>query len=81
MLALRDAKHALVMITGDATLTAAAVASELELVTKPCAVLRKQQWETVDGQQLAPFDQFGGPALADYDLCVPGTTAGRRRRV
>jgi len=46
---LRAASHSLVMITGDATLTAAAVASDVALVEKPVAVLRDTVWENVDG--------------------------------
>jgi len=70
---LRAASHSLVMITGDATLTAAAVASDVALVEKPVAVLRDTVWENVDGTFIAKSDEFASVS-EKYALCLSDTT-------
>jgi cation-transporting ATPase 13A1 len=72
---LRESSHRLMMITGDATLTAAAVALDLGLVDKPVAVLRGSEWQSVAGEKLADFDGVD-EVLRAHSLCVSGDELG-----
>jgi cation-transporting ATPase 13A1 len=72
---LRESSHRLMMITGDATLTAAAVALDLGLVEKPVAVLRGSEWQSVAGEKLADFDGVD-EVLRAHSLCVSGDELG-----
>jgi cation-transporting ATPase 13A1 len=72
---LRESSHMLMMITGDATLTAAAVAADLGLVDKPVAVLRGAEWQTVAGARLGDADAYGDVAR-EHALCVSGEELG-----
>ena len=78
---LMDSSHAVLMITGDNTLTAASVARELAIVTRDALILThtadRVEWLDVDGQNVQPFDLTFSPATLSalverYDLCVSG---------
>ena len=69
---LRESQHQLVMITGDNTLTAAAVARDLGLITKPIAILRDDEWQSLGGKTIAPFDAFADKKMAAYELGMAG---------
>ena len=72
---LRESAHQLVMITGDATLTACAVARDLGLVQQPCAMLVGEHWESMAGERIAQFDAFRdakSELRQQYALCLPG---------
>jgi cation-transporting ATPase 13A1 len=77
--ALRRARHAVVMLTGDAPLTACCVARETHIVTRPLLLLTRApadatfEWRTPEGALLEPFAPERLPVLgATHDLCVCG---------
>ena len=78
---LMDSSHAVVMITGDNTLTAASVARELTIITRDALVLAhnadRVEWLDIDSQPVQPFDLTFSPSVLSslvdrYDLCVSG---------
>jgi cation-transporting ATPase 13A1 len=79
--ALRRARHAVIMLTGDAPLTACHVARETHIVTRPLLILAPAaagapgafEWATPEGVAAEPFDAARLPVLgATHDLCVSG---------
>ncbi|PSC72522.1 putative manganese-transporting ATPase PDR2 [Micractinium conductrix] len=76
---LRESCHQLVMITGDAPLTACHTAAQVHIVTRPPLVLTKNggglAWLSPDEKTREPFDADAEAAwqLAQaYDLCITG---------
>ncbi len=78
--ALRHARHAALMLTGDAPLTACHVARETRIATRPLLLLSPTSdtadafhWTTPTGETVEPFEVARLAALSgSYDLCVSG---------
>ncbi len=76
--ALRRARHATIMLTGDAPLTACHVARETHIVTRKLLLLQQAspgsfEWASPEGVVAGPFVAAQLPSLAaSYDLCVCG---------
>ena len=78
---LRMSQHQLVMITGDAPLTACHVGAQLHIVTRQAMVLHANgptdlwKWKSPNEEIEEPFQRDLGEAIAlaeAYDLCIPG---------
>lgn len=80
LLALREAGHQLVMITGDAPLTACHAARAVHILTNPVLLLsvnddKELSWISTDGNESIAFSSSpqGAWELAEeYDFCVTG---------
>ena len=76
--ALRRGRHATIMLTGDAPLTACHVARETHIVTRKLLLLHAGssggfEWASPEGVVAAPYDAARLPELAAaHDLCVCG---------
>jgi cation-transporting ATPase 13A1 len=65
------------MITGDNSLTACQVATELAIATKPILILNEQSsnWISIDEQTVIPAHSSSMKDLfKDYDFCVSGAS-------
>lgn len=83
--ALKESSHKVIMITGDAILTGAHVASEVEIISPdknhqlilealPLKDENKLQWKNVGSGQTMNFDLSNFETLATtYDFCVTGS--------
>lgn len=86
---LRESQHQLIMITGDAPLTACHTAAKVHIVTRPALILTKAGngngssnggslvWLSPDERTREPFDSSLSAAwqlAQDYDLCITGDT-------
>ena len=79
---LMDSSHAVVMITGDNTLTACSVARQLTIITQDALILSHTPegdvaWVDVDNRRVADFDRTFSVAVlhtlaSAYDLCASG---------
>lgn len=78
---LRASLHQLIMITGDAPLTACHTAAQVHIVTRQALVLHAHgsmgqwTWKTPDESMSEPFDQSLAASVnlsQMYDLCIPG---------
>ena len=83
---LKKSNHSVCMITGDATLTAAHVATQVEMCTKSILILDHSEanpgsleWFSANsGKRKKRFSMENIPALAkDFDLCVSGPALQR----
>lgn len=83
---LRESRHQLVMITGDAPLTACHTAAQVHIVTRPALILSKAgggggetslSWQSPDERTREPFSSDPDAAwqlAQEYDLCITGDT-------
>jgi manganese-transporting P-type ATPase len=76
---LTASSHAVIMITGDNTLTACHVAKELSIVTKPALMLNDEAdaWVSMDERTTIPFSsdaKFLPNVAKTHDLCISGQT-------
>ncbi|PRP75201.1 hypothetical protein PROFUN_15964, partial [Planoprotostelium fungivorum] len=81
---IKSSSHKVCMITGDNTLTACYVASQLKIATKPMLILAcdsdinetaiNSRWISVDETIEIGMDRAVKSLLSTYDLCVSGAT-------
>ncbi|GMH17830.1 hypothetical protein Nepgr_019671 [Nepenthes gracilis] len=76
---LKGSSHDLVMITGDQSLTACHVASQVNIISKPALILSPArsgegyEWISPDENEIIPYNDKEVDALSEaHDLCVGG---------
>jgi cation-transporting ATPase 13A1 len=78
LLELEQSSHDLVMITGDQSLTACHVASQVHICSKPVLILTRMgtsgfEWVSPDETDKAPYSAEEVAALSEsHDLCISG---------